>query len=360
MINSSRLVNTFLDLVRIDSPAGGEKDAAEFVAAYLRALGLNPKTDKLHNVTATLPGKGEPFLVNAHLDSVAPCLGVKPRVAGEVIRSDGTTVLGADDRAGVAAILEALSVLSQDAPRAPHRPVEIVITTQEEIGLFGARAVDCARLKSKIGVCLDAYGKVGTLVTQSPTHDTLDVKITGKPAHSGIEPEKGVSAIVVAAQALAAMPLGRVDADTTANFGIVHGGIARNIVAPECTLQGEVRSQRVTKLVRQEKTILRALAHVAKQHGAQVEMRVTRMYNQFRFTRRDEVVRQVSLALGRIGCAVSLEASGGGSDANIFNAQGIAVVPVGVGFEKIHTTEEFMPIHELVKSAQLVVELARL
>ncbi len=358
MINQARLISTFTDLVRIDSPSGGEQQAAEFVAARLRALGLEPRVDALFNVLARSDGLGEPLLVNAHTDSVAPCLGIQPRIEGDVIKSDGTTVLGADARAGVAAILEALAVLRER--NLPHRPLEVVITAQEEVGLVGAKGLDFAPLRAKWGVVLDSHGAVGTIVVRSPSHNLIEATITGQAAHAGIEPEKGISAIVVAAEAIAAMKLGRLDAQTTANIGVIKGGTARNIVAAACELIGEARSQSEAKLTRQTNAMRRALERAARRHRARVEVRVTRAYSMFRFSRRDEIVRQVSAAIERIGRTPALEASGGGSDANIFNAHGIACVPIGIGYQKIHTTEEFIPIVELVKTAQLVVELARL
>jgi len=360
MINQSRLINTFLDLVKIDSPSGGEKQAAEFVAARLRALGLEPKLDALNNVVAFFPGRGgvtPPLLLNAHTDSVMPCLGIKPRIGGDVIKSDGTTILGADARAGVAAILEAIAVIREQ--NLPHRPLEIAITSQEEVGLVGAKGLDLSAFKAKIGVVLDSHGPVGTIVTQSPSHNLIEATITGKAAHAGVEPEKGISAIVVAAEAIAAMELGWVDEETTANIGVIKGGTARNIIAEKCELLGEARSRRESKLKRQTNAMARALERAAKKHRAKVDVKVTRAYNLFRFTQRDEVVRQVSAAIERVGRKPVLEKSCGGSDANVFSAHGIACVPIGIGYEKIHTTEEFIPIAELVKTAQLVVELAR-
>jgi tripeptide aminopeptidase len=359
MVNQQRLVDTFADLVRIDSPSRGEEKVAEMVATRLRALGLNPQQDALHNVTAFLDGTGEPLLLNAHMDSVQPGAGIEPLVDERrgIIHTDGTTILGADDRAGVAAILEALQVIQEE--NLPHRPLEIAITVQEETGLNGAKELDLQPFRAKMGVVLDSHGPVGTIIVQSPSHNQIAATITGKAAHAGLEPEKGISAIVVAAEAIAAMPLGRIDDETTANIGTIQGGTARNIVAAKCELVGEARSQRETKLNRQTNAMVRTLERAAKRHRAQADIRVTRAYNQFRFKPRDAIVRYVSDALRRVGRKPKLDASGGGSDANVFNAHGIAAVPVSVGYDKIHTTEEFIPIEELVKTAQLVVELAR-
>ncbi len=359
MINQQRLVDRFVDLVRIDSPSGGEEFVAEMVAARLRALGLEPRQDSLHNVTAFMPGEGEPILLNAHMDSVAPCLGIEPRIDEQrgIIHSSGATILGADDRAGVAAILEALQSMRED--RMPHRPLEIAITVQEETGLNGAKGLDLSPFKAKMGAVLDADGPVGTITVESPTHNLISVTVTGKAAHAGVEPEKGVSAIVVAAEAITNMPLGRIDEETTANIGTINGGAARNIVPAKCEIVAEARSRRESTLKRQTATMVRAFERAAKKHHAQVEIHVERAYEQFRFSPRDPVIRWVSAAVERLGRSPIYQPSGGGSDANVFNAHGIAAVPVGVGYEKIHTTDEFIPIAELVKSGQLVVELAR-
>ncbi len=357
MINQDRLVKTFMDLVRIDAPSGSESKAADFVARRLRALGLEPRIDSLHNVTARVRGRGEPFLLNAHMDSVAPCIGIKPRLEDGVIKSDGTTVLGADDRAGVAAILEGLAVIQED--RLPHRPLEIAITVQEEVGLGGARGLDFKFFKAKMGAVLDSHGNVGTIIVQSPSHNLIEATIRGKAAHAGVEPEKGISAILVAAEAIAAMPLGRIDEETTANIGVIQGGAARNIIAERCELVGEARSRRETKLKRQTDIMVRALERAAKKRRAQVDIQVQRAYSMFRFSPRDAVVREVSTAIERLGRKPVLEVTGGGSDANIFNDKGIACIPLGIGYERIHTTEEFIPIAELGKTAQLVVELAK-
>jgi tripeptide aminopeptidase len=363
MINQPRLIATFTDLVRIDSPSGGEKQAAEFVATRLRELGLEPRIDALFNVIAFLPGKGRvtpPLLVNAHTDSVMPCLGIKPHVdeARGIITSDGTTVLGADARAGVAAILEAITAIrEQDLP---HCPLEIAITAQEEHALVGAKGLDFTPFKSKMGVVLDSHGPVGTIIVQAASCNLIEATITGKAAHAGIEPEKGISAIRVAAEAIAAMKLGRIDVETTANIGIIKGGAARNIVAEKCELVGEARSRRESKLNRQTNAMTRALERAAKNHRARVDVKVTGAYTMFRFSKRDSIVQRVCAAIERIGRTPKLDVSGGGSDANVFNARGIACVPIAIGYEKIHTTEEFIPIAELVKTAQLVVELARL
>ncbi len=356
MINQDRLVNTFLELVRIDAPSGGEKQAAEYVAAKLRALGLEPRIDGLYNVTARLDGKGRPLLLNAHTDRVEPGRGVKPLVKDGVIRTDGSTILGADDMAGVAAILEGLESLTED--NAPHVPLEIAITVQEELGLVGAKGLDLSQFKAKEAVVLDSHGPVGEIIIGSPTHNVIDVAIIGRAAHSGTQPENGIDALRVAAKAISKMKLGRIDKETTANFGMIRGGSARNIVPEKVELTGEARSRNPKKVERQTRAMRQALEKAAREVGAKVDFRVERAYNQYKHRKGDSAVKRVANALKKIGVKPRYAYTGGGSDANILNAKHIKAVVTSIGCEEIHTPAEHIPVGELVKAAELVAALA--
>lgn len=357
MINQDRLINTFLELVQIDSPSGDEKQIADYVAGKLALLGLEPKVDELFNVTAKLEGAGKPLLLNAHTDNVHPARGIKPVVKEGRITSDGMTVLGADDLAGVAALLEAVQSLGED--NAPHVPLEIAITAQEEVGLVGVKGLDLSQFKAKEGIALDGHGPVGEITLASPTHNILNVTITGKAAHSGLEPEKGINALVAAAAAIAKMKLGRIDKETTANLGTIKGGAARNIVPDKVEIQGEVRSRNPKKLAKQTRALKQAFERAAKVHGAKLEFRTARAYNQYKFGKTDRLVRRVAKAIQQIGRQPTYGVSGGGSDANVFNAKGLKCVVVSIGYEQIHTTGEYIPIGELVKTAELVEALAK-
>lgn len=360
MINEQRLVDTFLALVQIDSPSGDEGAIAEFVAGRLRELGAETSIDPLWNVTAKLAGNGvkpntKPLFMNAHTDNVAPARGIKPVVAGGQIASDGTTVLGADDLAGVAAILEAVQSLVES--RAKHLPLEIAITSQEEMGLVGAKGLDLSGLAAREGVVFDSGGPVGVITLAAPTHNLLEVTIVGKAAHSAA-PEGSINALNVMAQALTRVKVGRLDRDTTANFGIVRGGNARNIIPEKVELVGEVRSRNDNKLERHTRTIKSGFEKAVRGTGAKLDFRVTRAYNRYEFGKNDRLVQRVAKALKKIGRAPTYRASMGGSDANIWNAKGIKAVVVSVGYEQIHTTSEFIPILELVKAAELAETLA--
>jgi tripeptide aminopeptidase len=356
MINQERLVNTLLELVKIDAPSGGEQRIAERVAEKLRAMGLETQVDALYNVTAKLDGKGKPLFLNAHTDRVEPAKGVNPVVENGVVKSDGTTVLGADDLAGVAAILEAVQSIVEDA--GSHVPLEIAITTQEEVGLIGAKGLDLSQFKAKEGVVLDSHGPVGEITLASPSHNLIGATIIGRAAHSGVAPEQGIDAIRIAARAISKMKLGRIDKETTANIGMIKGGSARNIVPEKVELVGEARSRNQRKLERQSRAMKQALERAAKPYGGKVEVKIERAYNQFKFAKRDQLVKRVAKAIQRVGRKPHFGVSGGGSDANIYNAKRLKCVVTSVGYEQIHTTGEYIPIAELVKSAELVVALA--
>jgi tripeptide aminopeptidase len=356
MINEERLVSTFLELVKIDAPSGGEKEIAERVAEKLRAMGLPVQVDELHNVTAVLSGRGKPLLLSAHTDRVEPARGVKPIVEAGIIKSDGTTVLGADDLAGVAAIVEGVRSMVEDGT--PHLPLEIAISSQEEIGLVGAKGFDLSSFEAREGVVLDSSGPVGGITLASPSHNLINATITGKAAHSGMAPEQGIDAIRIAAKAISKMRLGRIDKETTANIGLINGGSARNIVPEKVELVGEARSRNPRKLERQTKAMKHALERAGKPYGAKVQVQVERAYNQYKFAKGDRLVKRVANAVQKVGRTPRYGLSGGGSDANIFNAKRLKCVVVSVGYEQIHTRSEYIPIAELVKLAELVVMLA--
>jgi tripeptide aminopeptidase len=358
MINEHRLLETFLDLVRIDNPSGEEAAIAAHVRGLLEAMGLTVEEDGIHNLLARVPGEGEPLLLNAHMDSVAPCRGVRPSVADGIIRSSGDTVLGADDLAGVAAILEGVRATLDRG--APHRAAEILFTVQEEVGLRGAAAFDTAKLHAREGFTLDSGGDFGRITVGAPSQDSLHAVVIGRAAHAGVVPEQGINAIVVAGKALADMPLGRIDHETTANIGIIKGGEATNIVPPQVELWGEARSHDQDKLVEQIRAMVAALENAAREHGASVRVEVTHKYDAYRLAKDAPIVQHAVAFLLEMGVEPLLEISGGGSDVNIFARRGLNVANLSVGYRAIHSTEEHIAVADLVRSADLVVRLLRM
>ena len=350
-MNPERLLTTFLDLVQCDNPSGKETPVITYLRKALAALNLTVEQDKVSNLLIRLPGEGEPLLLNAHTDCVNPCINVRPVVAEGIIRSNGDTVLGADDLAGVAAILEALrSVLEAQKP---HRAAEILFTTQEEIGLKGAFAFDYTKLRAKKGFTFDSTGKLGGICLGSPSQTNFHALIQGQAAHAGVAPEQGISAIQVAAAAINAMDLGRLDFETTANIGLIRGGEATNIVPPHVELWGEARSHDPQKLAQQVAAMEKALQQAAAAYGAKATIKFTASYESYQLSEEEAVVQQAKAAFRALGIEPYTFLSGGGSDVNVFRRRGLQVVNLALGYTQIHSVNEQIAITDLEQIARL-------
>jgi tripeptide aminopeptidase len=353
MINEARLLENFLTLVRIDSPSGEEGAIAQELAAHLNRLGLSVHQDTLHNIVARLPGQGEPILLAAHMDTVMPGRGVKPVVRDGIVYSDGTTILGSDDKSGIAIILEILHTITER--NLPHPTIEVLLTVREEVGLAGAKGVDKSLLQSKLGVSFDTGGVPGSIVVSAPSHNLISAVVHGKAAHAGAEPELGINAILVAARALMDMPLGRLDDETTANIGTIKGGLASNIVPDRVELLGEARSRQLTKLEQQTAKMVKALQVAADHYSAKVDIEVQRAYDGYNLTESDATVSRLMAACRAAGIKPALVPSGGGSDANILNASGIQVVNLSTGMRSVHTVNEQIAVADMVACARIVM-----
>ena len=356
MINQHRLVQSFLDLVRIDSPSNYEAEIGQTLRAQLQALGFEIELDAAGNLIGRTPagqGSGDWLLLSTHMDTVGTDRGITPVIRDGVVYSDGTTILGADDKSGIAAVLEVLTVLREHA--LPHPPLEVVISVGEELGLYGARQLDTSRLRARCGIVLDSGGPIGHFVVSAPSQDSIRFTVHGVSAHAGSEPEKGINAIRVAAEAIAAMPLGRIDAETTCNVGIIEGGTARNIVPDRVKVIGEARSRDNDKLERLTARIVHAFHDAAERHSAQLETDVTRTYNTYRLAEDEPVVQTVASAARSLGHEVKLRASGGGTDGNIYTAAGIPCVVISTGMAEVHTPNEHIAIADLYASTELLL-----
>lgn len=349
---SERVLHTFLDLVAFDNPSGQETAVVAYLRRELEALGLAVEQDASLNLLARLPGAGTPLLLNAHTDCVVPCVGVRPVVVNGVVRSSGDTVLGADDLAGVAAILEGVRRILEGGK--PHRAAELLFTAQEEVGLRGAAAFDYRLLHAREGIALDALGDPGGICLGAPSQNNLGAVVLGKAAHAGVEPEKGINAIRVAAEAIAAMPLGRIDAETTANIGMIRGGQATNIVPDRVELQGEIRSHDAAKLEAQAQAMVAALTVAAERYGAQLEVNMSASYHGYRLDEHEPIVQTAAAAWQRLGVTPFTFISGGGSDANVFYQHGLHVANLSIGYRAIHTVDEHIAVVDLERAAQLI------
>lgn len=366
MINQDRIVNEFLELVQVDSETKYETEIAKVLKKKFEELGVEVMEDDTTgqtghgagNLICTLKGtnqEADVIYFTSHMDTVVPGKGVKPSIKDGYIVTDGTTILGADDKAGLAAMLEAIKVLKEQ--NVEHGDIQFIITVGEESGLVGAKVLDRSLIKAKYGFALDSDGKVGDIITAAPTQAKITVTVHGKTAHAGVAPEKGVSAITLAAKAIARMPLGRIDEETTANIGRFEGGTQTNIVCDQVHILAEARSLVPEKMEAQVAKMKEAFETVANDMGGRVEFNYEVMYPGFKFADGDHVVEIAKKAVGKVGRTPRLLHSGGGSDANVIAGHGIPTVNMAVGYEDIHTTNEKMPIEELVKTAELVVAL---
>jgi len=368
MINEQRLVELFLEMCRVNTPPRHEKALIDVIQPRLEALGLECVRDEAHlqtggnsgNLIATLRGNVEgvePIFFSSHFDTVEPNPNVRILIEESVIRSDGTSILGADDKGGLAPIIEAVRVIQER--NLPHGDVQLLLTVSEEIGLLGAHYIDRSLVHATMGFVLDTGPPVGTVVYTAPTQDSFDVIITGKPAHAGFEPEKGISAIQVASRAVDRMKLGRIDPETTANVGIIHGGMATNIVCPEVRIRAEARSRNAEKLAAQVAHMKAAFHQAAADFGAEVEVNVRRMYETYRIDEDHPVITTALAAAANLGLESGLRQAGGGSDANVFNAMGLPSCVLATGMRQIHTHHECIAIADLVRSAEWAVEIVQ-
>jgi len=365
LINKKRLVKRFLDLVRIKSVSKSEKQAGEYVRKQMASMGIKCRSDRAGirmggdcgNIFVFLKGnvKGaSKVLLNAHIDTVTHEGSVKPVVRNGIIRSDGSTILGADCKASVAAILEAVLVVKKKA--IPHGDIGLLFTVAEEIGICGAKCCAPSFLRADYGFVFDG-GQVDQIINRAPSQVSFEAQITGRAAHAGTHPEDGINAIKVAAEAISKMKLGRIDSETTSNIGIISGGAARNIVAETVRITGEARSRNRAKLKRQMSKITDILTSTCKKHKASLRLKVEPSYELFEVKRSSEAVKLAEKAVKMIGLSPRLSATGGGSDANVFNEQGLPSVIMGVGFHNIHTSKEFIRVEDLVKGAELALSL---
>lgn len=364
-INRERLVQNFLKLVQIDALTRQEAAMAEELIRQLAAIGIEAGQDdagkkiggNAGNVIANIPGTVDKpaIMLCAHMDRVTPGAGVKPQIKDGIITSDGTTILAADDLAGVTAIIEALTALKESG--LDHGPIDVVFTVAEEGGLFGAKNLDYSRISARMGFVFDSDGPANHIVVQGPAQDRIEAEITGKAAHAGAAPEEGINAIAAASRGLARMKLGRIDHETTANIGIIKGGTATNIVPDKVELVGEARSLRDDKLDAQSQHMKECLEQGAKELGATAKVTVSRLYSAFNLAKDDPVVQIATKAVRRLGYEPVLKSTGGGSDANIFNGAGIPSVNFGLNLKKVHTTEEHIAIDDLAGAAEMILAI---
>jgi tripeptide aminopeptidase len=390
-IQPERLGATFVQLCEIDSPSRREKKVSEFLAQTFHDLGAAKITEDQSwnqtgadcgNLLVSFPGIGhesnQPTILFAcHMDTVEPGCGVEVVRNGDIFTSRGNTVLGGDDKSGIAAVIELIRILQEN--RINHAPLELLFTTCEEIGLLGAKALDRALLTADLGYALDSTG-IDRIIIGAPAANKLKIEVHGIAAHAGLHPEQGLSALCVTANAITNLRLGRLDEESTANFGLIHGGVATNIIPDHITIEGEVRSHSLAKLAKHTEEIKRTFQQVIEcwplppsleqatspasslppgiEPLPSVEISVHPEYPAMHLKLDDPVIARIHEAGRKLGRKLEFEIAGGGSDANIFNDFGLPTAIIATGMNKVHTTDECLDLKDLIRLTELLYAIA--
>ncbi len=357
-----RVVDEFVELVRIDSPTHEEAAVTAVLEAKLREMGFQVTNDhtgpSTGNLVASLAGSrpdAATIALNAHTDTVQPGHGIRPVIRDGAVWSSGDTVLGADCKASIAAILEGVRAAQEAGVPLPN--LELLLTWGEEGAHTGAKALDTTGLRSSVCFTLDAAAPVGTIITSAPAYHAIKAAFHGRAAHAGVSPEDGINALVAASRAIARMPLGRIDEETTANIGLIRGGTGRNTVPELVELDGEARSRDNAKLAAQIDAMTAAMREEAETIGAVLDLTVTPQYQAFRLSPDSSAVVMATRAIRQLGLEPELAATGGGSDANEFNVKGLPSVVLGSAMVAPHTLQEHIAVSDLVLLSRLVLEL---
>lgn len=368
-INEARVLEEFLELVQIRCATHDEREIGDLLTQRLTALGGTVHEDKAGeklggncgNLIADFPASDDAhknmptIMLTAHMDCVEPCGNVHPVRENGIIRSDGTTILGSDDKAGVTAILETLRQL--DEKKIPHGPLQIVFTIAEENGVHGSQNIDTSLLHADYGYTLDTHNHPGCITFMAPGKNQIHIHIQGKAAHAGVAPESGVNAIIAAGKLLATAPQGRIDEETTCNVGKIAGGSATNVVAETCDIYYESRSRDKAKLDKITQEIADHFVKGAESTGCQITAETSPDYDPYLLDKDGTAISLARRAAEKLGFPVHLEEAGGGSDANHFNAYGIPTVVLAVGMENCHTKEEYIEEKDLYDAARWALQI---
>lgn len=376
MIKQDRLTDYTMDLITIDSPSKQEKEVAMKLKYDMEQIGAQCSFDSadekvggnVGNLTVKVKGNTDapPFFFSSHMDTVSPGIGIKPHIKEGIMRSDGTTILGSDDKSGVAIIVEVIKSLKEN--NIPHGDIEVAFTICEEIGLLGAKYYDINNISAKHGIVLDS-STPDRLVLRCPSAEELNFTVHGIEAHAGLCPQDGISAIKVASDAISTMTFGRIDHETTSNIGIIKGGIATNIVTGKVEVVGEVRSHDEQKLKSQVYHMTECFTNSAKKHKlvlngkqleAKIDVRTERSYDRMDVGDDSFITKLVLKAVQNLGHKVKLHTTGGGCDANYFNKFGLSCANLGTGMYELHTVNEYLILEEQQRCAKIMLETVKL
>jgi tripeptide aminopeptidase len=371
LVNKERLLSDFIEILKIKSPSKNEMELGSYVIKRLEKLGIKAKMDdtgnkiggNAGNITGFLASnnksKKTPLFFGAHLDTVPLGGEILPEIKnGKIFNADKNCILGGDDKVAIAAILEALEVIRENDIKTCC--LYLIFTVGEELTMLGAKNLDLKGIKAKYGFVFDGDGDIGTIFNEAPYHDEMEFHITGKAVHAGVEPEKGISSIKVASEAISNLKIGRIDSESTCNIGIISGGTATNIIPEKTYVKAEARSLSPEKLDRLTSEIKAVFLSSAEKYGAKLKIKVKREYDGYKFETDIAPIRMALRALRNMGVVPVIRSTGGGSDVNIYNAKGKISVDLSSGMEKVHSNNEYVKVAELEKLAGLILELCTL
>lgn len=366
LVKQERLLREFFCLTEINAHSFEEREKADYLKKRLIQLGFQVQEDDAGNFYNGNAGnlhaykkgtiQGEPILFSAHMDTVAPGKGIKASIDedGKII-SDGSTVLGADDNAGLVSILEAITAIEENELQ--HRDVELLFTIGEEAYLRGSEVFDYTKIRATQGYVLDLSGKIGTAATQAPTLLSFTVRIQGRASHAGFAPEEGINAIQIAAKIIARLQQGRISEETTLNIGCIEGGMSTNIVSEECIFKGEVRSLRHADALEQIDLLKSLIEKETKKSQASYDMETSIGCIAYNIETNTDVIKRFEQVCQKLDLDMKLITTLGGSDNNNLVRHGIQGIVLACGMEQVHSCQEYTYIEELNKSAQVVLEL---
>ncbi|HEY9576536.1 MAG TPA: M20/M25/M40 family metallo-hydrolase [Pseudobacillus sp.] len=365
-VNADRLLDLFLELAKINGPSTKEQLVADYLKKALPELGFTIEFDEAHknfdgevgNLIAWREGTDSsipPLFFSTHMDTVLPTEGLKPVIKDGVIHSDGTTILGADDRAALAAYLEAVRAVIESG--VPHGPIEFILTVNEQPGLVGARYMDYSKAKSKRGYIFDSSGDVGQIILKGPYSSRIWMEVEGNAAHIALNAEEGNSAFLIAAKGLSNMKLGTIDEETLANIGIIKGGELTSIIPGSVTVAGEVRSFSKEKLDKQLEHMEQVMQQAAEKNGGNVKVKIEKKYSGFDIAKDDVLTKTAETAAHNIKVNPYLTETLGGADTNVLNENGLTCLTLGLGFQNIHSFRECISVDNLINTGRLSAAL---
>jgi len=353
-VNEKRLVDTFIKLVQIDSPSGSEDQIISYLQNLFQKLSVELTKDSYGNLIVKIPGKGESFLLSAHVDTVEPGKGIQPVIKDGIIKSGGSTILGADNKAAVAAILEAVSFVHET--KLVTCPLEIVFTKSEEVANLGAVNLDYRIITAKVGYIFDYSSTIGTIILGSPYYNSFDIKIFGRAAHAS-RPKQGINVLSIFNTAFSTLKMGKITNKTLVNIGVVMAGDVRNTVPGKMLIKGEVRSFVENEVEEVTKFIIKTFSKAAHRFEGSIEYSAQRENPGYEYSRKDQLVQKTSKIMQRIGLIPIFEKGWGCSDANIFKEHGIKTLNLGNGALNAHTVEEYIAVKDLKRLIKLILGL---